>query len=170
MKTAGLWLHGVVVWALTLGLVGLSFWQWQEISRAQELAKEENSRRLTTEAELAVAEDQVRSLSESLLESEQTAARSRAERDKLERASAMLLNELKGRNKQIEALAAHFDEARGRLGAAQGLLEEATEIETAVAERDEIIRRLETERADLAKQLNERTNAYNALVKRVEAQ
>lgn len=169
MKGAGLTLHVVVVWLLTLGLVGLSWWQWLEIDHCQTVATEQSEKRGVAEAERDAARDQVAALSRSLLEAERTEARNRRERDKLQLATATLLTEVKNRNKQIERLAAHFDEARGRLGAAQELLEDAAGIETAVAERDEIIRGLQAEREQLAARLNDRTNAYNELVKKVEA-
>ena len=147
---------------LTLGLASICFWQWQRDSilttelrqtrdalmRAETLAKDE-----TTRADAATT----RQL-EALARAEDLTRVWQAERGELEN--------LRRSAAERDTLASALEEAKARLRLANKNMEKANANVRASAET---IGRLTTERDDLARRLNERTEAYNALVKRIES-
>lgn len=157
------WFLPGVSTVLTLALAALCFWQWQKESnlmaslrqtrgalvRAEALAKEETSR-----ADAAMT----RHL-EALARAEELNRAREVERAELE---------------TLRRAAAERDAFAAKLGEAKALIRQANE-NTAKANENArtataTITRLTAERDDLARRLNERTEAYNALVKRLEAQ
>ena len=157
------WFLPGVSTVLTLALAGLCLWQWQkesnltnelrqtqgDLARAESMAREETSRADAATARhlqtLARAEELNRARESERAELE-TLRRTAAERDAL----AAALEEAKALIKQANENTAKANE-NGRLAS-------------------ETITRLTAERDDLVRRLNERTEAYNTLVKRVEAE
>ncbi|MFM7182963.1 MAG: hypothetical protein ACKO2G_16080 [Verrucomicrobiales bacterium] len=156
------WFLPSVSAVLTFGLAALCFWQWQKesglnnelrqtkdaLARAEARANAE-----TTRADAATA----RQL-EALARAEDMTRVWSAERGELERLRRIAA--------ERDALAAAFEEAKARIRLANENINKANIGARASAES---ITRLTAERDDLARRLNERTEAYNALVKRVEA-
>jgi hypothetical protein len=148
---------------LTLGLAALCFWQWQkESTLANDLRQ--------TRGALAVAETRAR---------DETARADAATTRHLEAlARAEELNRAREADRaELESLrktAAERDALAAALEEAKALIRQANE-NTAKANENgrlasETITRLTAERDDLVRRLNERTEAYNALVKRLEAE
>lgn len=156
------WFLPGVSTVLTLALAGLCFWQWQKesnltnelrqtrwaLARAQAQAKDETARAdaaTTRHLEALARAEELNRARESERAELETLRRTAAERD---------------------ALATALEEAKALIKQANEHTAKANENARTASET---ITRLTAERDDLARRLNERTEAYNALVKRVES-
>jgi hypothetical protein len=149
--------------ALTLALAALCFWQWQrESTLAAELGKSRDAlvrEETLAKNETARADAATARQLEALARAEELNRAREAERAELE---------------TLRRTAAERDALAAALGEAKALIRQANE-NTAKSNENartasETITRLTAERDDLARRLNERTEAYNALVKRLEAE
>lgn len=166
MKAMGI-IHVIVVWLLTLALASLCVWQWQGSSKLA-------NRLIKTRAELVgahldtdLAQQRADRLTETLLESEAKRIEAKQLQAKAEFRLTEVSDMLKDTRRKIGELENQVTRGQARLAETGELIEGIAGVEDAVAQRDEIIRQLETERVDLANQLNERTRLYNELVEEV---
>lgn len=153
------WLLPGLTTLLTLALAALCFWQWQResslaadlrqtrdaLARAESLARTESAR-----ADSATARH-----IEAAARAEEARRAGQSEREELER--------LRRTAADRDALAAALEQANARILQANENIDKGNASARAAAGT---IQRLAAERDDLARRLNERTEAYNALVKR----
>lgn len=157
------WFLPVVAAVLTLVLAGLCIRQWQReaVLRARVLAAEARA----TMAE-STARENLRRADEMTTRHLDASARAEALTGQLAdvRAEAEIMRQAAA---ERDAMAAAMEEARHRLRAAKDAI---NALNHAAGTRKETNDRLTAERDSLLRMLNDRTKAYNDLVKRMEAE
>ena len=157
------WFLPTVSTVLTLGLAVLCFWQWQ---RESSLTSELRQSRQALAAAESKAKDETNRADAATARHLETLARIE-ELNRVRQTDQAELEKLRRVDAERDALATAFEEAKSRIQQANDTIAKANENSKTASES---ITRLAAERDDLARRLNDRTEAYNALVKRLEGE
>ena len=163
--------HAVIVWTLLAALCGLCAVQWlreaglqNQIETLQGELHWHQSELATQQSQLDIWRHEIESLTAKVAQisahAEQREQRLRAERDEL----ASALSQARGQQIAVEQATNRITRANETIQAQADRIDELLE---RLEQHQATVLELRARRDDLARQLNQRTEAYNALVQRL---